>query len=126
MKTKFHYTGIQVRDLDKSIAFYTKLLGMKLVDRQKIPDTDGEVAFLKTEGSAQLLELNFYNGKKGYKHGDEMDHLAFEVTNLDTALPYFERHGAKRVYRIIKSERSRWTYVTDPNGIWIELIDHRP
>jgi lactoylglutathione lyase len=126
MKTKFQYTGIRVKNLQRSITFYTKLLGMKLVWRMKIPETNGEIAYLKTDGSNQLLELNFYKDNKVYKHGDEIDHLAFEVNNLDTALSLLAKRGVKRIYRIVKSKKSRWTYVKDPDGIWIELIDHRP
>jgi catechol 2,3-dioxygenase-like lactoylglutathione lyase family enzyme len=99
---------------------------MKVFGRQKISETKGEVVYLKTEGSHQLLELNFYEGDKPYKKGDEMDHLAFEVKDLDLALAFLARHGVKRVYEIVKSKKSRWTYVTDPDGIWIELFDHKP
>jgi lactoylglutathione lyase len=125
MKVKFLYTGIEVSDMDKSIKFY-KLLGMKLAGRQKIPATKGEVAYLRTHGSQQLLELNFYQGRKAYKHGSELDHLAFEVNNIDTTIPKLVKHGAKKVYRMMKGKTSRWTYVTDPDGIWIELVDKHP
>jgi len=57
---KFYYTGIRVRDMDESIAFYTDVMGMKLLDRSKIITTNGEVASLKSPKSDQILELNFY------------------------------------------------------------------
>ncbi len=56
--TKFIYTGIHVSDLDRSIKFYTKELKMKLLFRAKIKETGGEVAWLKSTGSSQVLELN--------------------------------------------------------------------
>ncbi len=125
MKTKFTYSGIMVRNMDRSVKFYSKLLGMKVEGRQRIEETKGEVTYLKTKGSEQLLELNFYEGKKAYKRGDEIDHLAFEVKDLDVALSFLAKHGVNRVYKFMKSQNSRWTYVTDPDGIWIELFDHK-
>ncbi len=48
VKAKFDYTGIGVRDLDRSVKFYTEKLGMELVGRHKINETNGEIADLKS------------------------------------------------------------------------------
>jgi catechol 2,3-dioxygenase-like lactoylglutathione lyase family enzyme len=60
MKSKFYYVGIRVKDLEKSVDFYTKLLGMKVKGRTKIEQTKGENVRLETEEGGFLLELNYY------------------------------------------------------------------
>ena len=120
MRTKFIYTGIHVTDLEKSIRFYRKELGMRLLFKTKIVETGGQVAWLTSKGSKQILELNWYPRK--YKHGGKsgLDHLAFEVK--DAAVAYGKlsknRRGA-----IAPFEEGKWllAYVKDPNGNWIEL-----
>jgi len=125
MKTKFRYAGIRVKDLDASIAFYTKVLGMKNRERDKIDATKGEAAFLSTEEGGFVLELNYY--EKGsrfataYRVGEGLDHLAFQVEDLDKALAEAKKAGYP-VVSSIKAATSRWAYIEDPNGIWIELF----
>jgi lactoylglutathione lyase len=124
LKARLIYTGIRVKDMDKSIEFYTKVLGMKLTGRSKISETKGEVAGLVSEEGGHLLELNYY-GKGSefatkYGAGEGLDHLAFQVEDLDKAAA----DAAKAGYPVVldmKTKTSRWTYIKDPNGIYIEL-----
>src|SRR5437773_11509654 len=74
---KFTYTGIEVKDLDKSIAFYRDVVGIEFLGRGKIEATGGEVAALKSGGSEHTLELNWYPGSRD-QGGNELDHPAFE------------------------------------------------
>ncbi len=60
MKGKFTYTGIRVKDLDTSVAFYTKVLGMKDVGRSTVDATKGQTASLASEEGGFVLELNYY------------------------------------------------------------------
>ena len=125
MKAKLIYTGIRVKDLDKSIEFYTKVLGMKLTGRSKIEASGGETAGLVSEDGGHILELNYY--PKGnrfettYSAGEGLDHLAFQVDDLPKALAHAERAGYPAVLDM-KTKTSRWTYIKDPNGIYIELF----
>jgi lactoylglutathione lyase len=125
MKAKFTYVGIRVTNLEKSIDFYTKLLGMKLVNRGKIDQTKGETVALESEKGGLILELNYYGKSspynKEYSVGEGLDHLAFQVEDLDKAL---EEAGAAGhcILLEMKSNSGRWAYVEDPNGIWIELF----
>jgi len=124
MKAKFKYTGIRVKDLDASIAFYTNVLGMKVLGRDRFEATKGTVADLVSEEGGFVLELNHY--EKGspyatnYAVGEGLDHLAFKVEDLDKALAEAKKAGHPVVLDI-KSGTSRWAYIEDPNGIWIEL-----
>lgn len=124
MKTKFIYTGIRVRNLDASVKFYTDVLGMKELDRSTIAAAKGIAVNLVTDEGGPILELNYY--EKGsafdakYVVGEGLDHLAFEVANLDAALAEAKKAGHPTVQEI-KAPNSRWAYIEDPDGNWIEL-----
>jgi methylmalonyl-CoA/ethylmalonyl-CoA epimerase len=123
LKSKFSYVGIRVKDLDRSVEFYSKLLGMEVKGRSRIEQTKGETVGLESGGFT--LELNYYEKDspyyKEYEVGEGLDHLAFNVENLDKALEEAKAAGY-RVISEMKSNGSRWAYVEDPNGIWIELF----
>ena len=69
MQAKFTYVGIRVRDLDKSIEFYTKVLGMKVTGRGKIQKTKGETVGLQSTDDGFTLELNHYESDSQYFTG---------------------------------------------------------
>jgi lactoylglutathione lyase len=125
LKTKFTYTGIRVKDLGKSVEFYTHVLGMKETGRSKIDQAKGEVVNLTTHEGGPVLELNYY--EKGsrfdseYAAGEAMDHLAFQVDDLDKALAEASKAGYPLALEM-KTPNSRWAYIKDPNGIFIELF----
>ena len=125
MKTKFTYTGVRVKDLKKSVEFYTQILGMKDMGRSKIEQNNGEVVSLASEEGGPVLELNYY--EKGsrfdaeYLVGEGLDHLAFQVDDLDKAIVEAGKAGFPTVLEM-KTKTSRWVYIQDPNGIFIELF----
>ncbi len=125
MKTKFAYTGIRVNDLAKSLEFYTKILGMKVISRTKIEQAKGEVVNLATEEDGQVLELNYYakdsKFNTEYQVGEGIDHLAFQVDDLEKATSEADKAGFP-VILSMKTASSRWAYIKDPNGIYIELF----
>jgi len=125
MTARFTYVGIRSRDLERSIDFYTKLLGMKVKGRSRIEQTKGETVSLETENGGFTLELNYYERNSPYYTeytvGEGLDHLAFGVDDLNRTLEDARKSG----YRIIsemKANESRWAYIEDPNGIWIEVF----
>ena len=125
MKAKFTYVGIRVTNLQKSIDFYTKLLGMKVTGRSKIKQTKGEVVGLESETGGFALELNYYEEDSPYNTkyvaGEGLDHLAFKVDDLDKILEETARNGHKTILQM-KADGNRWAYVEDPDGLWIELF----
>lgn len=124
MKAKFVYVGIRVKDLPKSIEFYTRLLEMKVVNRFTIEKTKGEIVNLQSESGSFILELNYYKADSPYNTeyvvGEGLDHLAFKVENLDKALEEAERFGHQAIQEV-RTDTGKWVYIEDPNGIWIEL-----
>jgi lactoylglutathione lyase len=120
LRAKFIYTGIHVSNLEKSIAFYRRVLGMKLLFKTKIEETGGWVAWLTSKGSKQVLELNWYPRKYKYGGRSGLDHLAFEV---EDAAAEYRKLSKKYRGTIAPFEEGRWmlAYVKDPNGNWVEL-----
>jgi len=124
-KSKLTYVGIRVTDLQGPIDFYTKLLGMNLVDQSKMELTKGETAVLQSEKGGPVLELNYYREDSPYNTkysaGEGLDHLAFKVDDLDKALEEARKAGHKTILKL-QQDGGRWAYIEDPDGIWIELF----
>ena len=124
MKHRHYYAGIRVRDLERSLGFYTKALGMKVVNEGRMPH-GGKYVQLRSPGSSQRLELNWYpRGSRfhtPYRRGEELDHIAFLVDDVEKAHCELLGKGAKPA---VPPGRSKGTevYVRDPDGIWIELL----
>jgi len=125
MSLKFTYTGIRVRNLERSIEFYTKVMGMKVILRGKM-EHGGVYVHLKSPRSSQRLELNWYprNNKfyRQYQKGEELDHLAFWVDNVKKNFQYLIKKGAKMAVKPFREGRYDLAFVKDPDGIWIELL----
>ncbi|MBS7614871.1 VOC family protein [Candidatus Bathyarchaeota archaeon] len=126
MKSKFAYVGIRVTNLQKSVDFCTKILGMNVISQSKIDQTKGSVVVLQCEKGGPILELNYYEKDSPYNVeysvGEGLDHRAFKVDNLEKALEETRRAGHKPVLEL-KAEGGRWACIEDPDGIWIELFE---
>jgi lactoylglutathione lyase len=131
LEMMFYYTGIRVKDMDESIAFYTDIMGMKLLERSKIVTTKGEVASLNSPGSDQILELNCYAEGSPYAFpyvvGEGLDHLAFKVDDVKKTVEDMRNRGVTIalepfVERSENGATGTLAYIEDPNGIWLELF----
>ncbi len=126
MEAKFAYVGIRVKNLEESVKFYTRLLGMKETGKSRIDSTKGDLVGLESSDGKLTLELNHYDADSPYyvKYavGEGLDHLAFAVDRLDSALREAKKLGYTSVHEV-KTAKSRWAYVEDPNGIWIEFVE---
>jgi len=117
---RFVYTAVRVRDMKRSIELYTKALEMTLQFKFKIKETGGYVAYLKSPGGKQLLELNWYP-KGAYRKGDELDHLAFKVPDLKQTHEKLVANGAKVMIPTFREGGVRLTFYEDPDGIPLEI-----
>ena len=119
MKTSgFHHIQISVSDLDKSLAFYTGLLGMEEAFR-----AGGGLVFLRTPGASDLLTLRPIDGPVDPEAGG-MQHFGFSLAPEDheAALAEAKAFGAEIVDagRQGRDERP-YAYIKDPDGYTIEL-----
>ncbi len=124
---RFLHTSITVRRMDESIAFYTDVLGLEFERRRTIPENQAEIAFVRDPASGARIELTHWDGKEAFDAGEQLDHLAFEVADLDAWLDAARRRGvrvAKEPYRLAGGS-GRIAFVLDPNDVWIELIETR-
>lgn len=126
---RLEYFGIRVKSMEESIKFYTKGLGMALVaEPKKFPPTGGFYAYVKSPSSPQIIELNWYPKSyvKGYKKGDELDHLGFTLKrgeDMDVVMKRLVELGGKVKIPPYISGRTKLGFVEDPNGVWIELLE---
>jgi lactoylglutathione lyase len=125
---KFLHTSITVRRMDESLAFYTEVLGLEFERRRAIPENRAEIAFVRDPESGARIELTHWDGKEEFEAGEQLDHLAFEVHDLDRWLAGARARGvrvAKEPYRLAGGS-GRIAFVLDPNDVWIELIERSP
>ncbi|HZW55479.1 MAG TPA: VOC family protein [Nitrososphaerales archaeon] len=124
---KIAHVSITVKNMDQSISFYTETLGLKLASRREIPENNAEIAFVEGEGGSNLaLELTYWKNKRDWTDGDQLDHIAFHVKDVAKSIEEFRRKGveiAKEPYSL-QGSKSKIAFIKDPNGIWLELIEH--
>jgi lactoylglutathione lyase len=125
---KLLHTSITVRNMEESLAFYTEVLGLEFERRRTIPENHAEIAFVHDPSSGGRIELTHWDGKDQFEVGEQLDHLAFEVQDLDRFLLKVKSKNvrvAKEPYRI-SGGSSRLAFILDPNDVWIELIERLP
>jgi lactoylglutathione lyase len=123
---KIAHASITVKNMDQSIDFYTKTLGLKLKDREEIPENEAEIAFVTGDGQELELELTYWRNKKDWTDGDQLDHIAFIVPDVTKTVQELRAKGveiAKEPYSL-QGSKSKIAFIKDPNGIWLELIEH--
>jgi lactoylglutathione lyase len=120
------HTMLRVGDLEKSIDFYTNVLGMKLLRRKDYPDGKFTLAFLgyDTEDKTAVLELTYNWGVEGYELGTAYGHIAVEVDDAYKACEAVKAQGGKvtREAGPMKHGSSVIAFVQDPDGYKIEFI----
>ena len=119
MKFSLAHTNINVLDLEKSIGFYKKALGLEVVKRIKADDGGFELAFLSDGSSSHQIELTWLRDKESpYELGDNETHIAFIVDDYDAALALH-----KEMDCVCYENTSMGLYfIEDPDGYWLEVI----
>jgi lactoylglutathione lyase len=125
MKARFGYTGIRVRDLNKAVEFFTKVLGMKVQARVPAPWNKGEFVNLATGDGKHWLEINWYADDSPaaapYSVGEQMDHLGFEVEDFDGALKQLNDAGYPTLIGPTKSGKWHFAFVKVVDDIWLDV-----
>ncbi len=118
----FEYTGIRVRDLERSVRFYTEGLGLRRGPTGRM-EAGGVWQELSDPETGRTLELNFYPGGGPYREGDELDHLGFRVDTLDAAVDRLVALGARVRIPAFREGDTRLAFLSDPDGVWVELFE---
>ncbi len=120
------HTMIRVGDLDQSIAFYTEVLGMRLLRRKDYPDGKFTLAFVgyQDESDGAVLELTHNWDTPKYDLGNGYGHIAVEVDDAYKACEAVKARGGKvtREAGPMKHGTTVIAFVEDPDGYKIEFI----
>ncbi len=120
------HTMIRVGNLQKSIAFYTEVLDMKLLRQKDYPEGKFTLAFLGygAESESTALELTYNWEIESYDIGDGFGHLAIEVNDVYQSTALMKNSGAKilREAGPMNAGTTIIAFVEDPDGYQIELI----
>ena len=121
------HTMLRVGDLDRSVKFYTEVLGMKLLRTTDRPDQKYSLAFVgyDDESKTSVLELTYNYGVDNYDLGTAYGHVALAVENAAKACEEVKRRGGKvtREAGPVKGGNTVIAFVEDPDGYKIELIE---
>ncbi len=122
------HTMIRVLDLDKSLDFYTRLLGMKLLRRKEFPGGKFTLAFVGygEESDTAVVELTHnWELDAPYTHGDAFGHLAIGVPDIYRTCELLEAEGVgiPRPPGPMKHGSAVIAFVEDPDGYKIELVE---
>jgi lactoylglutathione lyase len=123
------HTMIRTGDLDRSIDFYTHILGMKLLRRKDYPEGKFTLAFVGygDESAHSVIELTYNWGVAQYDLGSGFGHIAIEVDDVYAATAEISKHGGKilREAGPMNAGATIIAFVCDPDGYQIELIGRK-
>ncbi|MFY0541262.1 lactoylglutathione lyase [Nannocystis pusilla] len=123
------HTMLRVGDLEKSLAFYTEVLGMRLLRRRDYPDGRFTLAFVGygEESETAVLELTHNWDTPKYELGTGYGHVALEVEDAAAACDAIRTRGGKVVREAgpMKHGTTVIAFVEDPDGYKVELIERK-
>jgi lactoylglutathione lyase len=123
------HTMLRTGDLDRSIDFYTQVLGMRLLRRKDYPEGKFTLAFIGygEERDNTVIELTYNWGVDKYELGTAFGHIAIEVDDVYAACEAIRQKGGKilRAAGPMNAGTTIIAFVADPDGYSIELIGKR-
>lgn len=119
MNFKMYHENYNVFDLDRSLAFYEKALGLKEIRRNTADDGSFIIVFIGNETTDFQLELTWLRDKnEPYNLGDMEFHLAFETDDFESAHALHKEMGCI----CFENEAMGIYFIQDPNGYWLEIV----
>ena len=123
------HTMLRTGDLDRSLKFYTEVLGMKVLRRTDFPDGKFTLAFVGygSEADSAVIELTYNWGVEKYDLGTGYGHIAVEVEDAYKACEETKKRGGKvtREAGPMKHGTTVIAFVEDPDGYKIEFIQRK-
>jgi lactoylglutathione lyase len=124
------HTMLRVGNLEASVSFYTKLLGMKELRRNEVPAGEYTLVFVGygDEKAHTVLELTYNWGQDHYEIGTAFGHLALGVPDIYATCEKLRAAGVKitREPGPVKFGTTVIAFIEDPDGYKIELIERKP
>ncbi len=121
------HSMVRVNNLEESIKFYTKVLGMKILREKEYPEGKFSLAFLGygKEAEDTVIELTYNWDTSYYEHGNAFGHIAIEVDDIYKVCEEIKDKGAKviRDPGPMMGSKLLLAFIEDPNGYKIELIE---
>jgi lactoylglutathione lyase len=120
---KLLHTRMRVSDMDETIAFYTTVLGLEVLER-KVSPRGSHLAFLRVPNSDELIELCSFPPSGPVKVQEDLVHLAFQVESLDATIAVLGQQGIRITDGpTTTSSGSRFIFIDAPDGYEVELIE---
>jgi lactoylglutathione lyase len=124
------HTMLRVGDLQRSIDFYTKVMGMQLLRTTERPEQKYSLAFVGYGRNPEHaeIELTYHHGVDSYELGTAYGHIALEVPDAYAACGRIRAGGGNvtREAGPVQGGTTVIAFVTDPDGYKIELIERKP
>ena len=123
---KFLHAMIRVKDLQKSLDFYQKLLNMTFVKKKRLDDC--ELYYLEDEEHCAQIELTYNDEtpKDGYVNGNAFGHFAFSVASMDEFTQKMQNLGYEYLWEpYVIFSGTKIAFVKDPDGNEVELIEKK-
>ncbi len=122
MKFKMYHENYNVLDLDKSLEFYDKAIGLKPVRRIDAEDGSYAIVFIGNDTTDFRLELTWLRDRtEPYSLGDEEFHLAFHTDDYEAAHKLHEEMGCI----CFENPEMGIYFIKDPDGYWLEIVPER-
>ncbi|MBR1992742.1 MAG: VOC family protein [Firmicutes bacterium] len=122
MKFKMYHENYNVLDLEKSLEFYDKALGLKPVKRIDAEDGSYSIVFIGNDTTDFQLELTWLRDRtEPYSLGDEEFHLAFHTDDYEAAHKLHEEMGCI----CFENPEMGIYFIKDPDGYWLEIVPER-
>lgn len=122
---KFLHAMIRVKDVEKSLEFYQKLLNMTIAKKKRLDDC--ELIYLEDEEHTAQIELTVNDEipKEGYVNGNAFGHFTFSVDSMEKFTEKLHALGYKYFYEpYVVFSGTKIAFVKDPDNNEIELIEH--
>jgi lactoylglutathione lyase len=127
----FVHASVRTSNMERSIDFYSRFLGLKLQSRREIKENNAEIAFLQdVDRKGCILELTFYRNQKRFFQSEYeerlFDHLGFEVPDMNKAIATLRKENVTIIDEPFKlGPNTTIAFIEDPDGTLIELIERK-
>ncbi len=123
MKFTYRHTNINVQNLDKSVEFYKKALGLTVSREKTAQDDSFKLVYLTDENRATEIELTWLraHADQAYNLGENEWHICFGVDDYDAA----HKHHEEMDCICYENPAMGLYFISDPDGYWIEIVPNK-